>query len=134
MFQMHSTSKAVRLCKGPTIAVFHVLRAVPGGVYSPGEVMESGGKYVLTVVDLFPRWVQFIPLFSKLPSEVLTALCQRWFHFHEIPQFVLSYRGKEFMGVMSTVCKLLGIKRIKTTPYHPQTNGLFEVQHKTLTA
>ena len=63
-------------------------------VYSPGEVMESGGKYVLTVVDLFPRWVQFIPLFSKLPSEVLTALCRRWFHFHEIPQFVLSYRGK----------------------------------------
>ena len=33
---------------------------------------------------------------------------------------------------MSTVCKLLGIKHIRTTPYHPQANGLCEVQHKVL--
>ena len=37
------------------------------------------------------------------------------------------------MGVMSTVCALLGVKQIRTTPYHPQTNELCEVQHKTLT-
>ena len=31
-------------------------------LYSPGEVVSGGWKYVLTVVDLCTRWVQFIPL------------------------------------------------------------------------
>ena len=107
--------------------------AVSIDLYAPGTVLESGHKYVLTVVDLCTRWVQFIPIKSKLASEVLVNLCRHWFHFHGIPEFVLSDRGKEFMGVMATVCGLLGIKQIRTTPYHPQTNGLCEVQHKTLT-
>ena len=32
-----------------------------------------------------------------------------------------------------TVCKILQIKHIRTTPYHPRTNGLCESQHKMLT-
>ena len=89
--------------------------AVSIDLYSPGIVLESGHKYVLTVVDLCTRWVQFIPIKSKLASEVLVNLCRHWFHFHGIPEFVLSDRGKEFMGVMTTVCGLLGIKQIRTT-------------------
>ena len=107
--------------------------AISIDLYSPGIVLESGEKYVLTVVDLCSRWVQFIPIKSKLASEVLVSLCRHWFHFHGIPEFILSDRGKEFLSVVSTVCSLLGVKQIRTTPYHPQTNGLCEVQHKTLT-
>ena len=105
--------------------------AVSIDLYSPGEALDSGEKYVLTIVDLFSRWVQFVSLSSKLPSEILTALCRTWFHFHDIPEYILSDRAKEFLGVLSTVCKLLGVKHIKTTPYHPQTNGLCEVQLQT---
>ena len=116
-----------------SIASTQPFQAISIDLYSPGEVLDSGHKYVFTVVDLFSRWVQFIPLTTKLPSEVLSALCRSWFHFHGVPQFILSYRGKEFLGVVSTVCKLLGVQQIKTTPHHPQTNDLCEVQHKTLT-
>ena len=37
-------------------------QAISIDLYSPGEVLDSGDKYVLTVVDLFSRWLQFIPL------------------------------------------------------------------------
>ena len=107
--------------------------AISVDLYSPGEVLEGGWKYIMTTVDLCTRWVQFVPLRTKLPAEVMVCLCRTWFHFHGIPEFILSDRGKEFMGVMSTVCSLLGIKQIRTTPYHPQTNGLCEIQHKSLT-
>ena len=34
--------------------------------------------------------------------------------------------------MIATMCKLLGIEKIRTTPYHPQTNGLAERVHQTL--
>jgi len=30
------------------------------------------------------------------------------------------------------MCKLLGIEKYKTSPWHPQTNGFLERSHKTL--
>ena len=107
--------------------------AVAMDLYSPGEALEGGWKYVLTIVDICTRWVQFIPLRTKLASEVMVNFCRFWIHFHGVPEFMLSDQGKEFMGVASVVCTLLDIKHIRTSPYHPQTNGLCEVQHKTLT-
>ena len=34
--------------------------------------------------------------------------------------------------MIATMCKLLGIEKIRTTPYHPQTNRLAERVHQTL--
>ena len=42
-------------------------------------------------------------------------------------------QGTEFTGdVIAVMCKLLGIEKIRTTPYHPQTNGSAERVHQTL--
>ena len=107
--------------------------AIAIDIYSPGSVTTEGFRYVLTVVDLCTRWTAFFPLKTKMPAEVLATLCNFWFHVHGLPSHILSDRGKEFLGVVSTVCVALEIKHIKTTPYHPRTNGLCESQHKALT-
>ena len=45
----------------------------------------------------------------------------------------MSDQGTEFTGDMIAVmCKLLGIEKIRTTLYHPQTNGSAERVHQTL--
>ena len=107
--------------------------AIAIDIYKPGTILPNGHKYVLTVIDMCTRWVHFIPLRSKFSAEVLLALCHHWFAMHGTPQFILSDRGKEFMGVVTTVCRATGITQIRTTPWHPQSNGLCEVQHSTLT-
>ena len=107
--------------------------AIAVDLYKPGTTLANGYRYVLTVVDMCTRWVQFVPLKSKYAAEVMLALCHTWFAMHGVPQFILSDRGKEFMGVVTTVCTAAKIKQIRTTPQHPQSNGLCEVQHKTLT-
>ena len=39
----------------------------------------------------------------------------------------LSDRGANFMSsVIEEMCKILGMKKLWTMPYHPQTNGLVE--------
>ena len=45
----------------------------------------------------------------------------------------MSDQGTEFCGkVIAVMCSLLGIEKIWTTPYHPQTNGSAERVHQTL--
>ena len=49
------------------------------------------------------------------------------------PQYSLSDNGTEFKNsLMDQVLQQLGINRIFSTPYHPQSNGKLEVFHKYL--
>ena len=45
----------------------------------------------------------------------------------------LSDWGANFMSsITDEMCMLLGMKKLQTTPYHPQTNGLVERSHQTI--
>ena len=47
------------------------------------------------------------------------------------PARLLSDRGANFMSsVIEEMCKILGIKKLQTMPYHPQTNGLVKRSHQ----
>ena len=50
-----------------------------------------------------------------------------------IPQIILTDQGSNFLSdLFANVCELLRIKRVKTTAYHPQTNGALERTHRVL--
>ena len=45
----------------------------------------------------------------------------------------MSDQAAEFTGqVISELCDLLGITKIRTSPYHPKTNGAIKIVHQTL--
>ena len=49
------------------------------------------------------------------------------------PARLLSDRGASFMSsIIEELCRILGIKQLWITPYHPQTNGLVERLHQTI--
>ena len=46
---------------------------------------------------------------------------------------LLSDWGANFMrSVINEMCKMLGMKKLWTVPYHPQTNGFVERSHQTI--
>ena len=52
---------------------------------------------------------------------------------HMCPRFILSDNGTEFKNqIFDKVTKDLGIERIFSAPYHPQSNGKLETFHKFL--
>ena len=52
-----------------------------------------------------------------------------------IPKEILTDQGTNFMSnLMSELFKLLGVKHLRTSPYHPQTDGMLERFHGTLKA
>ncbi len=51
---------------------------------------------------------------------------------HGVQSDLLSDRGANLSNLMKEVCELMGIHRVNTTAYHPQTDGLVERYNRTL--
>ena len=90
-------------------------------------------KNVLVVVDHFTRYVQAYVTRNKTVRMTAWVLYNEYFSVFSFPQRLMSDQGTGFMSkVITAMCSLLGIEKIRTTPYHPQSNGSAERVHQTL--
>ena len=88
---------------------------------------------VLVVVDHFTRYVQAFFTKKHTARTMAWVLYNNYFSVFGFPQRLMSDQGTEFCGkVIAAMCSLLGVEKIRTTPYHPQTNGSAERIHQTL--
>ena len=88
---------------------------------------------VLVVVDHFTRYVQAFVTKNHTARTTARVLYNNYFSVFGFPQRLMSDQGTEFCGkVIVAMCSLLGVEKICTTPYHPQTNGSAERVHQTL--
>ena len=90
-------------------------------------------KNVLVVVDHFTRYVQAFVTKNHMARMTARVLYNNYFSVFGFPQRLMSDQGTEFCGkVIAAMCSLLGVEKIRTTPYHPQANGSAETVHQTL--
>ena len=90
-------------------------------------------KNVLVIVDQFTRYVQAFVMNNHTAYTTARVLYNNFFSVFGFPQKLMSDQGTEFTGdVIAAMCKLLGIEKNRTMPYHPQTNGSAERVHQTL--
>ncbi|KAK7912922.1 hypothetical protein WMY93_013133 [Mugilogobius chulae] len=96
-------------------------------------VRSSGGyEYILVVSDYATRFPEAFPLRTITAPAVLRALVQL-FSRVGIPDEILTDQGTNFTSrLMQLFHRQLGITGIRTTPYHPQTDGLVERFNQTL--
>ena len=84
-------------------------------------------RNVLVVVDHFTRYVQAFVTKNHTARTMAWVLYNNYFSVFGFPQCLMSDKGTEFCGkVIVAMCSLLGVEKIRTTPYHPQTNGAAE--------
>lgn len=95
-------------------------------IVNPGQTTRSGHKYILTVVEAFP-------LFTKTTNEVAQHFVKNVVLRYEVPKQLLTDQGTEFMShVLTDICRALNVKKLRTSPYHPECNGVVERFHGTL--
>ena len=90
-------------------------------------------KNVLVIMDHFTRYVQAYVTRNQTARTTAWVLYNEYFSVFGFPQRLMSDQGTGFTSkVIAAMCSLLGIKKIWTTPYHPQSNGSAERVHQAL--
>ena len=97
------------------------------------ERSRGGFEHVLVVTDHYTRYAQAYPTRDEKATTVARVLWERYIVNYGIPERLHSDQGKSFeSAVIKELCNLLGMKKSKTSPYHPQGNGMTERFNRTL--
>ncbi|XP_037526427.1 uncharacterized protein LOC119403570 [Rhipicephalus sanguineus] len=102
---------------------------IVGPIHPPSK---HGNRYILTLMDYATRYPDAVALPSIETERVAEALVEMFSRFG-VPREVLSDRGTNFTSdLMKEVARLLSVRQLHTTPYHPMANGLVEKFNGTL--
>jgi transposase InsO family protein len=95
-------------------------------------ITDKGNRYILTLVDYATRYHEAVALPSIKTERVAEALVEVFCRVL-FPREILTDRGAQFTsGVMAEMSRLISVKQLMTTPYHPMCNGLVERFNGTL--
>ncbi|CAC5426307.1 unnamed protein product [Mytilus coruscus] len=89
-------------------------------------VTDKGNRYILTLVDYARKYLEGVAISSVETERVAEALidifCRVGF-----PREMLTDMGTQFTSnLMSKESRLISLRKLTTTPYHPMCNGLVE--------
>ena len=103
-------------------------------IVGPFPVSSNGNKYGLVVTDCFTKYVEIYPLPNQEAVTVAQVLTKEFFSKYGVPTYLHTDQGTQFESVVfQETCRLLGIQKTRTTPFHPQSDGQSERNIKTLT-
>ena len=95
-------------------------------------VSDSKNRYILTLMDYATRYPEAVPL-PGIEAERVTEALFNMFTRLGFPSEILTDLGSQFTSdVMKEVSRLLSMRMLNTTAYHPMCNGLVEKFNGTL--
>ena len=101
-------------------------------IVGPLPRSRSGNRFVLVLCDYATRYPEAIPMRTIDAGAVADELV-KVFSRVGIPKEILTDQGTNFTSkLLGELYQLLNIKALRTSPYHPQTDGLVERFNGTL--
>ena len=108
-------------------------RRIAMDILGPLPTSDRGNKYVLVVADYFTKWTEAFPMKNQEASTVATIFVEEWVSRYGVPAVLHSDQGRNFeSSLFRQVCELLGIQKTRTSPLHPQSDGMVERFNRTL--
>ena len=73
---------------------------------------------------MFSKYYEAVAMQDQEASTILAALESEWFYRHGYPISFLSDQGRNVDGLLvREMCRKLGIRKLHSSPYHPQGDG-----------
>lgn len=103
-------------------------------ILGPLPVTITGNKYILIISDYRTKW----PEAACLPSIEAPRVAKAFFDLiitrHGAPNTILSDRSTNFLSrLMHEIYVMMNVKKLNTSSYRPQTDGLVGKFNSTLT-
>jgi len=93
----------------------------------------QGNKYILVVMDYFTKWPEAYALPNQEAGVVAQAFVEGFVCRHGILEELHTDQGRNFESqLLKEVCSLLSIRKTRTTPLRPQSDGMVERFNRTL--
>jgi len=102
-------------------------------VTGPYRLTSRKNKYLLTFIDHFTQYAEAFPIPDQTAKTFVRIYATQIVTRHGTGSKLITDQGRAFMSTFfSETCKILGIRKIHTTSYHPMSNGLLERWHRSL--
>ncbi|TGZ48591.1 hypothetical protein DBV15_11889, partial [Temnothorax longispinosus] len=103
-------------------------------ILGPLPRTSAGNKYLLVIVDCFTKWVEAFPVRNIRTRTIAEVFVNEIISRHGVPSEIHTDQGRNFESKLFWgLMNLLGIKKTRTTPLHPQSDGQVKRQHQTIT-
>ena len=111
------------------------LESVAMDILGPLPRTKHGNRFLLVIADRYSKVTKTVPLRTVTALSVSRAFCDHWAYVYGPPVSLLTDNGPQFTAkFFQAVCAELGIQKVFTTAYHPQTNGQVERYNRTILA
>ena len=88
---------------------------------------------VLVLQDHFSKYIVAYVVKDQTARTAAETLRNGYFGLFGAPAYLVSDQGKAFTGhVITHLCELYGVQKLRTLPYHAQTNGQVERMNQTI--
>ena len=95
-------------------------------------VSARGNRYAVVIMDYFSKFVRVYPV-KRQDAETVTTVLLDWVYDMGVPDKIHSDQGGQFESeLFQQMCRRLGIRKTRTTPYHPESDGMVERFMRTL--
>ena len=124
--QARSTVGKKRIAPLQTINVWIRFSNVAADILGPlTRAKASGAKYIIVLTYYFTKYVVCVPLDRTTAENVPSAIVENWVLTFGAPDCLQTDQGSNFCSkLLLEVCKVFGIEKTRTSPYHPQENGM----------
>ena len=115
------------------VSVGAPLERVAVDIMGPLPKTDNDNEYLLVVGDYFTKWAEAFPLKNHTAQTVADVMVQEFVARYGLPRSLHSDQGRGFESqLIAELCKLLRVKKTRTVPYNPKSDGMVERCNRTL--